>query len=111
MHLSLFLSLSLSFFRDDTSGEDGEDKDPPVAIKGRRTANSRGHRKGRITRSMANEQEESSSPPLSGELGQYSHVNTFTTHTDTSGCTYFHCVHPQTHILPPWCGNNLISRY
>ncbi|XP_076852056.1 nuclear receptor corepressor 2-like, partial [Brachyhypopomus gauderio] len=53
--------------KDDTSGEDGEEKEPPV-VKGRRTANSRGHRKGRITRSMANEQEESSSPPLSGEL-------------------------------------------
>uniref|UniRef100_A0A8B9H546 Nuclear receptor corepressor 2 n=1 Tax=Astyanax mexicanus TaxID=7994 RepID=A0A8B9H546_ASTMX len=54
--------------KDDTSGEDGEDKEPPVAVKGRRTANSRGHRKGRITRSMANEQEETSSPPLSNEL-------------------------------------------
>ncbi|XP_031426191.1 nuclear receptor corepressor 2 isoform X4 [Clupea harengus] len=53
--------------KDDTSGEDGEDKEPP-AVKGRRTANSRGHRKGRITRSMANEQEETSTPPLSSDL-------------------------------------------
>uniref|UniRef100_A0AAR2KLL8 Nuclear receptor corepressor 2 n=1 Tax=Pygocentrus nattereri TaxID=42514 RepID=A0AAR2KLL8_PYGNA len=63
----LLLSLLCSC-RDDTSGEDGEDKEPPVAVKGRRTANSRGHRKGRITRSMANEQEETSSPPLTSEL-------------------------------------------
>lgn len=54
--------------RDDTSGEDGEEKEPPVAVKGRRTANSRGHRKGRVTRSMTNEQEENTSP-LSSELG------------------------------------------
>ncbi|KTG33620.1 hypothetical protein cypCar_00000980, partial [Cyprinus carpio] len=48
--------------RDDTSGEDGEEKEPPVTAKGRRTANSRGHRKGRVTRSMTNEQEENTSP-------------------------------------------------
>ncbi|KAL2092261.1 hypothetical protein ACEWY4_012059 [Coilia grayii] len=55
--------------KDDTSGEDGEDKEVAVAVgKGRRTANSRGHRKGRITRSMANEQEETSTPPLSSDL-------------------------------------------
>ncbi|KAL0186672.1 hypothetical protein M9458_018342, partial [Cirrhinus mrigala] len=52
----------------DTSGEDGEEKEPPVTAKGRRTANSRGHRKGRVTRSMTNEQEENTSP-LSSELG------------------------------------------
>uniref|UniRef100_A0AAY4DDY3 Nuclear receptor corepressor 2 n=1 Tax=Denticeps clupeoides TaxID=299321 RepID=A0AAY4DDY3_9TELE len=45
--------------KDDTSGEDGEEKEPAVTVKGRSTANSRGHRKGRITRSMANETEES----------------------------------------------------
>ncbi|KTF82950.1 hypothetical protein cypCar_00017388, partial [Cyprinus carpio] len=48
--------------KDDTSGEDGEEKEPPVTAKGRRTANSRGHRKGRVTRSMTNEQEENTSP-------------------------------------------------
>uniref|UniRef100_A0A8C1VBW6 Nuclear receptor corepressor 2 n=1 Tax=Cyprinus carpio TaxID=7962 RepID=A0A8C1VBW6_CYPCA len=53
--------------KDDTSGEDGEEKEPPVTAKGRRTANSRGHRKGRVTRSMTNEQEENTSP-LSSEL-------------------------------------------
>ncbi|XP_016106853.1 nuclear receptor corepressor 2-like [Sinocyclocheilus grahami] len=53
--------------RDDTSGEDGEEKEPPITAKGRRTANSRGHRKGRVTRSMTNEQEENTSP-LSSEL-------------------------------------------
>ncbi|TRY98024.1 hypothetical protein DNTS_008744 [Danionella cerebrum] len=53
--------------KDDTSGEDGEEKEPPVAVKGRRTANSRGHRKGRVTRSMTVEQEENTSP-LSSEL-------------------------------------------
>lgn len=54
--------------RDDTSGEDGEEKEPPVTVKGRRTANSRGHRKGRVTRSMTSEQEENTSP-LNNELG------------------------------------------
>uniref|UniRef100_A0A673K8U7 Nuclear receptor corepressor 2-like n=1 Tax=Sinocyclocheilus rhinocerous TaxID=307959 RepID=A0A673K8U7_9TELE len=53
--------------KDDTSGEDGEEKEPPATAKGRRTANSRGHRKGRVTRSMTNEQEENTSP-LSTEL-------------------------------------------
>uniref|UniRef100_A0A8C7C9W5 Nuclear receptor corepressor 2 n=1 Tax=Oncorhynchus kisutch TaxID=8019 RepID=A0A8C7C9W5_ONCKI len=54
--------------KDDTSGEDGEDKEPTVALKGRRTANSQGRRKGRITRSMTSEVEETATPPLSGEL-------------------------------------------
>uniref|UniRef100_A0AAX7TQC4 Nuclear receptor corepressor 2 n=1 Tax=Astatotilapia calliptera TaxID=8154 RepID=A0AAX7TQC4_ASTCA len=54
--------------KDDTSGEDAEDKEPPVAIKGRRTANSQGRRKGRITRSMTSEAEETSAPPLNNEL-------------------------------------------
>ncbi|XP_045152664.1 nuclear receptor corepressor 2 [Echinops telfairi] len=39
---------------DDTSGEDNDEKEA-VASKGRKTANSQGRRKGRITRSMANE--------------------------------------------------------
>ncbi|XP_041083927.1 nuclear receptor corepressor 2-like isoform X2 [Polyodon spathula] len=52
----------------DTSGEEGEDKEPTVAFKGRRTANSQGRRKGRITRSMANENEEATTPPLNNEL-------------------------------------------
>uniref|UniRef100_W5MFZ2 Nuclear receptor corepressor 2 n=1 Tax=Lepisosteus oculatus TaxID=7918 RepID=W5MFZ2_LEPOC len=54
--------------QDDTSGEDGEDKEPAVAFRGRRTANSQGRRKGRITRSMANETEEAAALPLSNEL-------------------------------------------
>uniref|UniRef100_A0A669CAY2 Nuclear receptor corepressor 2 n=1 Tax=Oreochromis niloticus TaxID=8128 RepID=A0A669CAY2_ORENI len=54
--------------KDDTSGEDAEDKEPPVAFKGRRTANSQGRRKGRITRSMTSEAEETSAPPLNNEL-------------------------------------------
>uniref|UniRef100_A0A674CPY3 Nuclear receptor corepressor 2 n=1 Tax=Salmo trutta TaxID=8032 RepID=A0A674CPY3_SALTR len=54
--------------KDDTSGEDGEDKEPTVALKGRRTANSQGQRKGRITRSMTSEVEETATPPLSSEL-------------------------------------------
>uniref|UniRef100_A0A8C8K0Z6 Nuclear receptor corepressor 2 n=1 Tax=Oncorhynchus tshawytscha TaxID=74940 RepID=A0A8C8K0Z6_ONCTS len=53
---------------DDTSGEDGEDKEPTVAFKGRRTANSQGRRKGRVTRSMTSEVEETATPPLSSEL-------------------------------------------
>ena len=57
--------------RDDTSGEDAEDKEPTVAFKGRRTANSQGRRKGRITRSMTSEVEETTTPPLNNELGQY----------------------------------------
>lgn len=104
------LSLSLPP-RDDTSGEDGEDKDPPVAVKGRRTANSRGHRKGRITRSMANEQDESSSPPLSGELGQYSHVNARPAVVESLR----HARIPATYVLKPapprQCGENPSSRY
>lgn len=56
--------------RDDTSGEDAEDKEPAVAFKGRRTANSQGRRKGRITRSMTSEVEETTTPPLNNELGQ-----------------------------------------
>uniref|UniRef100_A0A8B9SZD3 Nuclear receptor corepressor 2 n=1 Tax=Anas platyrhynchos TaxID=8839 RepID=A0A8B9SZD3_ANAPL len=39
---------------DDTSGEDNDEKET-VTSKGRKTANSQGRRKGRITRSMANE--------------------------------------------------------
>ncbi|KAM9744671.1 nuclear receptor corepressor 2 isoform 3-T4 [Menidia menidia] len=54
--------------KDDTSGEDAEDKEPAVTVKGRRTANSQGRRKGRITRSMTSEVEETSAPPLSNEL-------------------------------------------
>lgn len=56
--------------RDDTSGEDAEDKEPIVAFKGRSTANSQGRRKGRITRSMTSEVEETAAPLLSNELGQ-----------------------------------------
>lgn len=57
--------------RDDTSGEDAEDKEPTVAFKGRRTANSQGRRKGRITRSMTSEVEETTTtPPLNNELGK-----------------------------------------
>uniref|UniRef100_A0A8C9R815 Nuclear receptor corepressor 2 n=1 Tax=Scleropages formosus TaxID=113540 RepID=A0A8C9R815_SCLFO len=54
--------------KDDTSGEDGEEKEPAVAFKGRRTANSQGRRKGRITRSMANEAEEAATVTHSSEL-------------------------------------------
>lgn len=56
--------------RDETSGEDAEDKEPAVAVKGRRTANSQGRRKGRITRSMTSEVEETTTPPVNNELGQ-----------------------------------------
>lgn len=56
--------------RDDTSGEDAEDKEPTVAVKGRRTANSQGRRKGRITRSMTSEVEDTTTAPLNSELGQ-----------------------------------------
>ncbi|MEQ2180806.1 hypothetical protein GOODEAATRI_005116 [Goodea atripinnis] len=55
--------------KDDTSGEDAEDKEPTVAFKGRRTANSQGRRKGRDTRSMNSEGEETTTPPLNNELG------------------------------------------
>uniref|UniRef100_A0A8C6Q107 Nuclear receptor corepressor 2 n=1 Tax=Nothobranchius furzeri TaxID=105023 RepID=A0A8C6Q107_NOTFU len=54
--------------KDDTSGEDAEDKEPAVAVKGRRTANSQGRRKGRVTRSMTSEGEETTTPPLNNEL-------------------------------------------
>lgn len=56
---------------DDTSGEDNDDKEA-VASKGRKTANSQGRRKGRITRSMANEanSEEAVTPQQSAELGE-----------------------------------------
>lgn len=67
----LNLLLLLATRRDDTSGEDAEDKEPTVAIKGRRTANSQGRRKGRDTRSMNSEGEETTTtPPLGNELGQ-----------------------------------------
>lgn len=69
----MYLLLTLLTFlkcRDDTSGEDAEDKEPTVAFKGRRTANSQGRRKGRITRSMTSEVEETTTPPLNNELGQ-----------------------------------------
>lgn len=66
------LPMLLTFIkpRDDTSGEDAEDKEPTVAFKGRRTANSQGRRKGRITRSMTSEVEETTTPPLNNELGK-----------------------------------------
>lgn len=43
-----------------------------MASKGRKTANSQGRRKGRITRSMANEanHEETTTPQQSSELGE-----------------------------------------
>ncbi|KAM8962053.1 nuclear receptor corepressor 2 isoform 2-T2 [Pelodytes ibericus] len=47
---------------DDTSGEEIDDKET-VTAKGRKTANSQGRRKGRITRSMANEANEESTVP------------------------------------------------
>ncbi|XP_021113299.1 nuclear receptor corepressor 2 isoform X3 [Heterocephalus glaber] len=54
---------------DDTSGEDNDEKEA-VASKGRKTANSQGRRKGRITRSMANEanSDEAVTPQQSAEL-------------------------------------------
>uniref|UniRef100_A0A673VQD8 Nuclear receptor corepressor 2 n=1 Tax=Suricata suricatta TaxID=37032 RepID=A0A673VQD8_SURSU len=54
---------------DDTSGEDNDEKEA-VASKGRKTANSQGRRKGRITRSMANEanSEEAVTPQQGAEL-------------------------------------------
>lgn len=44
-----------------------------MASKGRKTANSQGRRKGRITRSMANEasSEEAVTPQQSAELGEW----------------------------------------
>lgn len=67
----LDLTVTLLQRRDDTSGEDAEDKEPAVAFKGRRTANSQGRRKGRVTRSMANEVEENSAPPANSELCEF----------------------------------------
>lgn len=66
-------SLLVLFCRDkndDTSGEDNDEKET-VTSKGRKTANSQGRRKGRITRSMANEanNEEAAAPQQSAELG------------------------------------------
>ncbi|XP_023576310.1 nuclear receptor corepressor 2 isoform X3 [Octodon degus] len=54
---------------DDTSGEDNDEREA-VASKGRKTANSQGRRKGRITRSMANEanNDEAVTPQQSAEL-------------------------------------------
>nr|XP_056715065.1 nuclear receptor corepressor 2 [Euleptes europaea] len=54
---------------DDTSGEDNDEKEA-VASKGRKTANSQGRRKGRITRSMASEanHEEVAVPQQNAEL-------------------------------------------
>lgn len=67
------VSPSLAFREktDDTSGEDNDEKEA-VASKGRKTANSQGRRKGRITRSMANEanSEEAITPQQGAELGE-----------------------------------------
>ncbi|XP_054852699.1 nuclear receptor corepressor 2 isoform X2 [Eublepharis macularius] len=54
---------------DDTSGEDNDEKEA-IASKGRKTANSQGRRKGRITRSMASEanHEEVAAPQQNAEL-------------------------------------------
>ncbi|KAM4707636.1 nuclear receptor corepressor 2 isoform 2-T2 [Discoglossus pictus] len=53
---------------DDTSGDENEDKET-VTSKGRKTANSQGRRKGRITRSMANEaNEETAAPQQNADL-------------------------------------------
>lgn len=56
---------------DDTSGEDNDEKEAVVS-RGRKTANSQGRRKGRITRSMASEanSEEAVTPQQSAELGE-----------------------------------------
>lgn len=56
---------------DDTSGEDNDEKEA-VTSKGRKTANSQGRRKGRITRSMANEanHEEAATPQQNSEIGE-----------------------------------------
>uniref|UniRef100_A0A8B9T092 Nuclear receptor corepressor 2 n=1 Tax=Anas platyrhynchos TaxID=8839 RepID=A0A8B9T092_ANAPL len=55
---------------DDTSGEDNDEKET-VTSKGRKTANSQGRRKGRITRSMANEanNEEAACPAAERRAG------------------------------------------
>lgn len=71
----IFFSFSPCFCRDkndDTSGEDNDEKET-VTSKGRKTANSQGRRKGRITRSMANEanNEEAATPQQSAELGRW----------------------------------------
>lgn len=68
---SLSPSLASREKTDDTSGEDNDEKEA-VASKGRKTANSQGRRKGRITRSMANEanSEEAVTPQQSAELGE-----------------------------------------
>ncbi|XP_018118124.1 nuclear receptor corepressor 2 isoform X4 [Xenopus laevis] len=56
---------------DDTSGDENDDKEA-VTAKGRKTANSQGRRKGRITRSMANEaSEESTAPQQNTDLGLF----------------------------------------
>ncbi|XP_075689751.1 nuclear receptor corepressor 2 isoform X4 [Rhinoderma darwinii] len=53
---------------EDTSGEENDDKEA-VTSKGRKTFNSQGRRKGRITRSMANEaNEEPSTPQQNADL-------------------------------------------
>ncbi|XP_072000443.1 nuclear receptor corepressor 2 isoform X10 [Engystomops pustulosus] len=53
---------------EDTSGEENDDKEA-VTSKGRKTFNSQGRRKGRITRSMANEaNEEASTPQQNSDL-------------------------------------------
>ncbi|XP_069817044.1 nuclear receptor corepressor 2 isoform X6 [Dendropsophus ebraccatus] len=53
---------------EDTSGEENDDKEA-VTSKGRKTFNSQGRRKGRITRSMANEaNEEASAPQQNSDL-------------------------------------------
>lgn len=64
-------SLAFREKTDDTSGEDNDEKEA-VAAKGRKTANSQGRRKGRITRSMANEasSEEAVPPQQTAELGE-----------------------------------------
>lgn len=69
---SLSPSLAFRDKTDDTSGEDNDEKEA-VASKGRKTANSQGRRKGRITRSMANEanSEEAVTPQQSAELGEF----------------------------------------
>lgn len=68
---SLWCPLTLREKADDTSGEDNDEKEA-VASRGRKTANSQGRRKGRITRSMANEanSEEAVTPQQSAELGE-----------------------------------------
>uniref|UniRef100_A0A8C5M6G5 Nuclear receptor corepressor 2 n=1 Tax=Leptobrachium leishanense TaxID=445787 RepID=A0A8C5M6G5_9ANUR len=56
---------------DETSAEENDDKET-ITAKGRKTANSQGRRKGRITRSMANEaSEESAVPQQNTDLGLF----------------------------------------